>query len=310
VAIDGDVAAISAIHETFGGGNESGAVYVFRRSGGVWAQEQKLTGADAGAFAHTSAVSVQGNVIVFGAPGMQAAYVFRWIGSTWTQEQKLTPSDGPRPFASATAIDGDVILIGSDRDDAPFQDSGSAYVFRRIAGTWVQQQKLTPSDPSEFGHFGWSLAIQDTFGAIGALGGNDEAGPGAGAVYVFRQTGAPWTQYARLVANDATQYDNIGRCVALDGCQVVGGAPGDNDACLKDPFGSAGAAYVFDAPFCPQCIPALSSVGLAVFAITLVVAATMILARRRASVANGSAFSFQRSEKNVQNVPPPATISG
>jgi len=299
VAIDGNVAAVSALHEQFGGGDESGSVYVFRYNGAVWLQQQKLMASDAEPFDGLGKVSVLGDFIA--ATGGGAAYLFHWNGSTWVEAQILSPSDGPRPFGSATALADGILIVGADVDDAPLQDSGSAYVFRRSGTSWLEEQKLVPSDPSTFLHFGSSLAILPGTVIVGAFGGNPEAGPGAGAVYVFCDANGEWSQKLRITTSDATQYDNLGWSVDADGTSIVAGAPSDNDACPANQFGASGAAYIFNVSSCLHCIPAISTIGMAVLAVLVVVAGSAMI-RRGTSSAVGAP---DRKEKDREIQPPP-----
>ena len=94
VAISGDTAVVGAFQDD-DAGNNSGAAYVFVRSGNTWTQQQKLTAFDAAAndlFGWSAAIS--GDTIVVGSyrdefdgvPGSFAgsAHVFVRTGTTWT----------------------------------------------------------------------------------------------------------------------------------------------------------------------------------------------------------------------------------
>ncbi|MFH1108024.1 MAG: PxKF domain-containing protein [Planctomycetota bacterium] len=69
VSLSGDTAVVGAMLDDGPGGNDCGAAYVFRRSGGVWNQQRKLTASDRAAgdwFGHS--VSVSGDTAVIDAP--------------------------------------------------------------------------------------------------------------------------------------------------------------------------------------------------------------------------------------------------
>ena len=64
-------------------------------------------------------------------------------------EQKLTASDGAifENFGGSVAISGSTIVVGAPFDDIGSNlNQGSAYVFGRQDGSWVETQKLTASD--------------------------------------------------------------------------------------------------------------------------------------------------------------------
>ena len=120
-------------------GSASGSAYVFRWDGTTWAQEAKLTAADAAAgdqFGYS--VSISGDTALVGAYGDDdagsssgSAYVFRWDGTTWAPEVKLTAADAAARdlFGNSVSISGDTALMGACGDDDAGSSSGSAYVF-------------------------------------------------------------------------------------------------------------------------------------------------------------------------------------
>ena len=113
VAIDGDTVVAGAPGD--GGTANSGAAYVFTRSGTTWTEQQKLTASDGAANdLFGASVSIDGDTAVVGAPNddggtinQGAAYVFTRSGTTWTEQQKLTASDGAANdfFGASVAID-------------------------------------------------------------------------------------------------------------------------------------------------------------------------------------------------------------
>ena len=82
MAISGSTAVVGAP----GKNSNTGAAYVFTRSGSTWSQRAELTAADGAAgdgFGY--AVALSGSTAVVGAPYKSAAYVFTGSGGTWTQ---------------------------------------------------------------------------------------------------------------------------------------------------------------------------------------------------------------------------------
>ena len=256
VRIWGDLAIIGA---TKGGDlPNSGAAYVFRldQDTGQWAQEQRITPIDAGAhdnFGISVAINpIDPNVIIVGAylddddgSNSGSAYVFRYNPDSrlWVQEQKLTASDGDFQdrFGFAVSMWGDVAMVGAYLDEDPDQDTGSVYVFGYDAPsqTWVQQQKLIPSD---LGRFGWSVSLQGDVALVGALVDSEQAFQ-AGAAYIFRfdPKTQMWMEEQKLLASDPAQGDFFGRSVSLsDDAALIGAVNGD-----APPVFNTGAAYVF-----------------------------------------------------------------
>jgi hypothetical protein len=109
------------------------------------------------------------------------------------------------------------------------------------------QAKLLPGDANAQNTFGTAIAVSGNTALVGATTANGGPGMGTGAAYVFVKgpTGR-WTQQARLAASDpaGTAKENYGFSVALDGDTAVIGAP-NRGTFPGDPFGGAGAAYVY-----------------------------------------------------------------
>lgn len=158
-----------------------------------------------------------------------------------TEDFKLIAADGAADdaFGWRVAIDGDVALVGADFDDDDGTSSGSAYVFRRVAGSWVQEAKLTASDGDALSKFGGSVSISGDLALIGAHGDFDN-GQFSGSAYVFRFDGANWIEEAKILASDGEASDQFGISVAISGDTAFVGALTD------DPGTQAGSVYVFE----------------------------------------------------------------
>ena len=237
VALSGDLALIGSEGEEEGDKEiSSGVSYVFRRSGGAWAQEAVIAtpGAEESEDFNIS-VAVDGDVAVISSQADEekgsfagAALVFRRSGGLWEQEAKLTASDGsPDDFlGSSVAIDGNVIVVGAEGDDDKGNASGSAYVFRRTGGIWREEAKLVASDGRDFQDLGIRVALSGDVALIGARG----------AAYVFRRSAGVWMEEATLVTPESGPAPPAIREVGLSGDVAVVSVPND---------GGNGLAYVF-----------------------------------------------------------------
>ena len=153
-------------------------------------------------------------------------------------------------IGSGVAIDGDTAVVGAPGvDDETKLSLGAAYVFTRVSGVWTKQATLTASDRADSALFGSSVAVSGDTVVVGATG-DDEKGPGSGAVYVFTKPGGGWAEddysgneTAKLLASDGGNDDNFGKSVAVDGDTVAVGAFYDDDN-----GDGSGSAYVFVEP--------------------------------------------------------------
>lgn len=228
-----------------GDDRSSGAAYIFREVGTSWTEEAKLTASNrvSGAqFGISTALS--GEVAIVGASvddGAGSVFVFSRTGTTWALEAKLTASDRAAgdSFGEAVSVSGEFVVVGAPGRDDDGNLSGAAYIFRRAGTTWTEEVKLKAGDAATEDGFGGSVSASGDRIIVGAAG-DDDAGPDAGSVYIFRRVGTTWSQEAKLTASDAAEEDFFGGSVSISGALAVVGAGGDDDAGRQ-----SGSAYVF-----------------------------------------------------------------
>jgi Ca2+-binding RTX toxin-like protein len=259
VAISGDIVVIGAR----GADGYMGAAYVYVKPVGGWTdmtEAAKLTASDASASKVLgSSVAISGDTIVVGADGdtekgfkSGAAYVYVKPVGGWTdmtETAKLLASDGAAydDLGASVAICGDTVTVGANGDDLTYPGQGSAYIFVRPAGGWIdmtETAKLTASDGAASDYFGVSVAIDGDTVVIGAPGvdltdGTTIYDVGQGYVYVKPVGGwTDMTETAKLSASDGDANSGFGAALGIGADTVVIGAWGDN--------GYIGAAYIFE----------------------------------------------------------------
>ncbi len=271
VSLSGDTLAVGAYLEDSGatgidgtgGGTvgNSGAVYVFRRTGDTWAQEAYIKASNTGGNDRFgSSVSLSGDTLAVGAlfedsdnrgiidpngpdndnsVDSGAVYVFRRSGGTWAQEAHIKASNtgAEDQFGTSVSLSGDTLAVGAHLEDSDGIDgeennndanSGAVYVFRRSGGTWIQDAYVKASITGSNDQFGFSVSLSGDTLAVGAfledstaLGiGGEQANNSAnnsGAVYVFRGSGGTWDQAAYIKASNTKADDRFGHRVSLSG---------------------------------------------------------------------------------------------
>ena len=245
LALQDDRLVVGAYSEGEGAGGNSGAVYVYEKSGGVWLEQARLkTGDIAFGDSFGTSVALDGNRLLSGAQGDSevansagAAYVFDFDGSNWTETQKLLAIDAVTDdhFSRAVDIDGTTAVVGADSDSEWGANSGKVYVFDYNGIKWSLSQTLIPDDPAPSTYFGADVSLDGDWLAITAHV------PQGGFVYVFKRTDGNWQQHQKLTASDNNAGDFFGRSVELRGARMIVGATFDDDL-----GASSGSAYVFD----------------------------------------------------------------
>lgn len=213
--------------------SNSGAAYIFSRSGTVWSQQAYVKASNTGGGTpgdfFGSAVAVSGTTVVVGA----------------YQED-----------SSATGVNG-------NQTNNNAANSGAAYVFVNSGDVWSQQAYLKASNTQGNDWFGMSVAVSADTVLVGApnegsmatgVNGNqaDNSAAFAGAAYVFVRSGVVWSQQAYLKASNTGMGDNFGYSLAISGDTAVIGAiaeasnaTGINGNQTNNSASIAGAAYVF-----------------------------------------------------------------
>ncbi len=153
----------------------------------------------------------------------------------WTETTSFLASDGAVDdwFGRSVALDGNVAIVGANKDDDNGEDSGSAYVYRRNGGDWVEEAKLLPSDGGPNNWFGTAAAIRDDMAIIGA--------PFASSAYSYHFDGQTWVEEAKLIASDGGAGTSFGGAIAISGgVAIIGAQNADNGMGI-----GTGAAYIF-----------------------------------------------------------------
>ena len=250
VDISGETAVIGATGGVVGQ-DVVGAVYVFTQNEPpFWNQHTKLVAGDRrGGDQLGFAVAISGNEVITGAPkhsagglASGAAYIFEQKeDGAWVETIKL--SDGETAsedqFGISVSISGNLAVAGAQQDDDIEPNAGAAYIFERSGTLWLQRAKLAADDAKAGDLFGNAAAINGETVLIGAPG-VDDAGPEAGAAYVFIRSDTEWIQQAKLIGNDTSMFDHFGTAVALYENTAVIGAHGKDESSVD-----AGAAYIF-----------------------------------------------------------------
>jgi MYXO-CTERM domain-containing protein len=250
VSVQGNLAVVGAYLQD-ASGTDSGAAYVFARSGTTWSQQQRIVAADAAAYDHFGrSVSIQGSFAVVGAPGEDdggsgagAAYVYYGGTGTWVQQAKHTGSTAAgHGLGSSVAMGINNLLAGAPDDDTAGAGAGSAHRLVPGTGNWPLDRKLFGGYSIPNSKIGTSVAVEGTTAVVG-VPGESAHGINEGAVLVFDRSTSTmtWSQRARVLADDAAAGDQLGASLAISGSTFAAGSP-FHDAAAID----SGAVYVFN----------------------------------------------------------------
>lgn len=265
VALQGDYAFVGSPFEQLSGA-QRGKVYIYQKDAGGpdnWGLVQTLTPSGplasnviGDAFGYS--LDVDGGLLVVGARGRGSAFVYEFEAntSTWLEVKELQASDaGTYQYVGhAVGVEGDFVMLTAHMENEdgqganPLTYAGAVYVFQRDEGganNWGQTQKLVASDRAAYAQFGWHLALDGNYLAIGA----PVEANGTGAVYVFEQdAGGPglWGEIKKLTPS-TTLPVRMDIQLALEGDLLLVGTPLDEtDENGSNPMATAGSVLIFD----------------------------------------------------------------
>lgn len=279
VAISGDVIAVGARGEdaTAAGDpsnnalTDSGAVYVFTRSGSTWSFQSRLKAPNAGEQDFFGiAIALSADFLVVSATGEDndsgsvqsdnnngfndgAVYVYEPSGMSWTLEGylKASTTDTADSLGAALALSGNTLAVGATNDDL----KGSCAVFVYDGTSWSEQAVLNGSETVANDLFGNSVAISGDVLVAGApaddvnvLGTITSVDDDSGAAYVFTRSAGVWTERAVLRGFNREPKDAFGTSVAVSGNFVAVGArnEGSDLSGSRTPgVAQSGAVYLY-----------------------------------------------------------------
>jgi FG-GAP repeat len=272
VAMSGNTIVVASPGHSDAAKTYEGAVYVFTRPAGGWANlrngvELRLPGPATQDY--FSSIAIDGNTVVVGNEGATtngqtyegAAYVYQEPASGWkttsTPTATLTASDGAVNdyFGLGVTISGDTIVVGAvGHKVGSNAQQGAAYVFTKSGSDWTsmtQTAELTSTTGGVHDQFGTSLAISGNTIVVTAPLHTDGTFTDAGLGYVFvKPTNGPWVnavQNRKLEMSDPATGDGLGSSfgAAIEGNTIVLGA---SHIYMTGAGATPGAAYVFTMP--------------------------------------------------------------
>lgn len=215
---------------------DSGAVYIFTRSGAAWSFDSYIKASNTGAgdlFGCSLALSADGSLLAVGAPGEDSR---------------------------STGING-------RQTDEGAPNSGAAYIFTRAGNTWIQQTYIKSTNSKANDGFGQSISLSADGNRLivaapfdnGAVRGinpdqNDDAVAQVGGAYLFVRDGNTWTQEVYIKSSNGEVADRFGTrsAISADGSSIVlsshledSNAHGINGDQMNNGAVNSGAVYVF-----------------------------------------------------------------
>jgi hypothetical protein len=251
LSADGNTAVVGGDSDDIG----TGAVWVFRRTNGIWSQQAKIVAFDATGNAGQGfavAVSGNGNTLVFGGPndnpdshypynGMGAIWIYNFKGGSWKpyKGKITTPGNfgyGLQGWSVAISENGQTIIAGE-----PVYRNGYAHIWELHNGEWAYATSFYSSS-AVYQQIGWSVALnaEGDRAMAGAPKSDKREIQGSGLIFDRQASSGEWENTDVLIGTAGSGTDvRQGYSVAMsgDGATAILGAYAGK---------STGAAWLFD----------------------------------------------------------------
>ena len=241
---------------------QSGAAYVFKRTGNEWIQE--------------AYIKAENNDPVTGVGdefGTKVAIYEDTIAIAAPNEASKLNSIVHGENVPRTDKDGNLL------DDGAHNSSGAVYLYRRTENLWKQEAYIKPSTNRKMQVFGYSLALDENLLIVGNLDGSQQSdiqtkiptaetplttnngAPRGGGVYTFKRTvenrSKLWHQESFIKAPNNAAKAEFGSSIATHSGKILVGSPRENGsgtgAQVSPPTSSSseaarndsGSAYLF-----------------------------------------------------------------
>lgn len=245
ITSDGNTLAIGAPDDNGG----IGAVWVWKKVGNVWTEQQKLVASDyiSSVLPIKQGCSVafstnDGNTIAVGGSGDNGGMGAVWIwtrqdaSSPYNPQQKIigTGATGSSPrMGSSVSLsgNGNQLVFGGMYDN---NDKGKAWIWTRVAlgQNYTQTAIITGSDSTASSWFGNAVAMSNDGTTIAVGGYQDNSF--TGATWIFFNGFSGWAQQGSKLVGVSTSLTTMtqGKSVAIsnDGNIVAVGGSNDNNS--------------------------------------------------------------------------------
>lgn len=272
VSNDGNTIAVGAHRWDYGIYTDGGAIYVYEKPIGGWAnatEDARLSDStqarDYDLAGSNISISGDGSTVVAAShagtaslanPGAGIVYVRPGAAGTWANSTtptatltRSTRASSEDVHSVAISQDGSTIAVGFSSADVNRTNNGVVCIYDKPGGGWAnatEDHVLQPGALASSSHyFGWAVSLSSDGTYMAAVSRGGEDGLGYSTAYLFSTNGTTWTEDAVLSMED--QADQYSESVAItsDGSRVIAGAS------LWDLDGTTtncGCIYVWDKP--------------------------------------------------------------
>ena len=235
--VEDDRVAVGAPHAFLSGLGYNGSVDTYLVVNETLVLEQRITSPIVSFNDNFgTAVELDGDLLYVGEPSLTTlggshdgvVEIFRLIGGVWTFEERLTYPGlniETTGFGADVKVDGDTLAVGAPSSGF-CPDKGHVVIYRDIAGTWVEEQVIEPSDVDR--NFGRHIDLQGDTLFVSNPSDESSSGLGDGGVRIYTRSGVLWTLTQTLFLPGATSNAGFGSSLVASGDRLLVSASNQN----------------------------------------------------------------------------------
>ena len=272
VSNDGNTIAVGAFRWDSGGSyTDGGAIYVYEKPGGGWAnatEDARLSDGtqerNADYVGSNISISSDGSTIVASSQagtaslvnaGAGIVYVRPGAAGTWANSTtptatltRSTRASSDDAYSVAISQDGSTIAVGFSSADVNGTNNGVVCIYDKPGGGWAnatEDHVLQPDTiPTSYHLFGRAVSLSSDGTYMAAVSRNDVFGRGGySTAYLFSTNGTTWTEDATLSMEEQDSQYAESVAITSDGSRVIAAAWG-----YTDTVADCGCIYVWDKP--------------------------------------------------------------
>ncbi len=207
-----------------------GRTYVYAKDGNEWVETTYLEAEDGEVGdGFGSALDVDAEQLVVGAPSAGAAHVFQSGTDGWTQTARVMAADSTSDFGRSVLLAGDRLFVGTSATVSMTKNdtltSGAVHVFERQgSGQWMETTVLRSKKVGSDAGFASALLASGDHLLVAAPKHQ------SGAVVAFRQGDDGWTEAQTVTPSGLSGSARFGSAIQKVNDKVLVGAPRAYDA--------------------------------------------------------------------------------
>lgn len=229
---DESVMVVGSVFDSHENGMNAGSIKIYEKTESGWNFTQELFPPPGSDRAKFGTLAYWKGILAVGAPGLEnsketgkgAVFIYQKQNSEWLQTARIDPppNNGERYFGKSLWMGDDLLFVGCPAISSSPGLNGIAFLYRKTDDVWQLSSRLEP-DVEESVNYGFSLACNGSFIAVGDPSSDAIQSYRKGRVFLYKRENNEWIQAAKLEPDFAHYGENyrFGESVAMNSTQLA-----------------------------------------------------------------------------------------